>query len=106
MMMRGRPPVLSSLRHVGRGAVLLASVAVLSGAAFAEPQETTAAVAADKSARKDTKPAETEQQSRQDESLLVTARRRNQMEVISGGQLGALGTKKGLDVPFNIRSYT
>lgn len=106
MMMRGRPPVLSSLRHVGRGAVLLASVAVLSGAAFAEPQEATAAVAADKSASKDNKPAETVQQSRQDESLLVTARRRNQMEVISGGQLGALGTKKGLDVPFNIRSYT
>ncbi|GLQ65194.1 TonB-dependent receptor [Gluconobacter kondonii] len=27
------------------------------------------------------------------------------MQVSSGGQLGALGNKKGLDVPFNIRSY-
>nr|WP_245528506.1 TonB-dependent receptor [Gluconobacter morbifer] len=41
-----------------------------------------------------------------DEEIVVKAKRRNQMEVISGGQLGALGTKKGLDVPFNIRSYT
>lgn len=41
-----------------------------------------------------------------DEQIVVLARRRNQMEVISGGQLGVLGTKKGLDVPFNIRSYT
>ncbi|MBS1104330.1 TonB-dependent receptor [Gluconobacter sp. Dm-62] len=41
-----------------------------------------------------------------DEQIIVKAKRRNQMEVISGGQLGALGTKKGLDVPFNVRSYT
>lgn len=41
-----------------------------------------------------------------DEQIIVQAKRRNQMEVISGGQLGALGTKKGLDVPFNVRSYT
>ncbi|MDG6094620.1 TonB-dependent receptor [Acetobacter sp. AN02] len=39
------------------------------------------------------------------EDILVRAQRRNRMEVSGGGQLGALGTKKGLDVPFNIRSY-
>ncbi|GBQ61709.1 ferrichrome siderophore receptor FcuA [Ameyamaea chiangmaiensis NBRC 103196] len=42
----------------------------------------------------------------EDETILVQAKRRNQMEVRSGGQLGALGTKRGLDVPFNVRSYT
>ncbi|KXV35024.1 TonB-dependent receptor [Gluconobacter thailandicus] len=41
-----------------------------------------------------------------DEEIIVKAKRRNQMEVMSGGQLGALGNKKGLDVPFNIRSYS
>ncbi|RBM06162.1 TonB-dependent siderophore receptor [Novacetimonas cocois] len=41
-----------------------------------------------------------------DEKIIVTASRRNQMEVTSGGQLGVLGNKKGLDVPFNIRSYS
>lgn len=45
-------------------------------------------------------------EAKQDEQIVVKAKRRNQMEVISGGQLGALGTKRGLDVPFNIRSYT
>lgn len=40
-----------------------------------------------------------------DEQIVVTAQRRNRMEVTQGGQLGALGTKRGLDVPFNIRSY-
>lgn len=40
-----------------------------------------------------------------DEQIVVTAQRRNRMEVTQGGQLGALGNKKGLDVPFNIRSY-
>lgn len=40
-----------------------------------------------------------------DEQIVVKAKRRNQMEVTSGGQLGALGNKRGLDVPFNIRSY-
>ncbi|WP_026397821.1 TonB-dependent receptor [Acetobacter nitrogenifigens] len=39
------------------------------------------------------------------ENILVTAERRNRMLVSSGGQLGALGNKKGIDVPFNIRSY-
>ncbi|WP_291363612.1 TonB-dependent receptor [Acetobacter sp. UBA5411] len=39
------------------------------------------------------------------ENIVIRAARRNRMEVTSGGQLGALGTKKGLDVPFNIRSY-
>ncbi|WP_228123941.1 TonB-dependent receptor [Gluconobacter sphaericus] len=40
-----------------------------------------------------------------DEEIVVRARKRDQMQVSSGGQLGALGNKKGLDVPFNIRSY-
>ncbi|QDH17374.1 TonB-dependent receptor [Swingsia samuiensis] len=40
------------------------------------------------------------------ENILVRARRREQMEVKSGGQLGTLGNVKGLDAPFNIRSYT
>ncbi|NLI26994.1 MAG: TonB-dependent receptor [Acetobacter sp.] len=39
------------------------------------------------------------------EDILVRAERRNRMEVSSGGQLGALGNMKGLDAPFNIRSY-
>ncbi|MBF0872044.1 TonB-dependent siderophore receptor [Gluconobacter japonicus] len=41
-----------------------------------------------------------------DEEIVVKAKRRNQMEVTSGGQLGVLGNKKGLEVPFNIRSYS
>ncbi|MCQ9155519.1 TonB-dependent receptor [Acidomonas methanolica] len=44
-------------------------------------------------------------EAQKDEEILVRAERRDRMEVTSGGQLGALGTKKGLDVPFNIRSY-
>lgn len=40
-----------------------------------------------------------------EETIIVKARKREQMQVTSGGQLGALGQKKGLDVPFNIRSY-
>ena len=39
------------------------------------------------------------------EDIVVTAARKNRMYVSSGGDLGALGKKKGLDVPFNIRSY-
>ncbi|RUT27289.1 TonB-dependent siderophore receptor [Asaia sp. W19] len=41
-----------------------------------------------------------------DEQIEVKAQRQNRMEVKSGGNLGALGDKKGLDVPFNVRSYT
>ncbi|MFT9166171.1 MAG: TonB-dependent siderophore receptor, partial [Komagataeibacter saccharivorans] len=41
----------------------------------------------------------------QHEDIVVTAARKNRMYVSSGGDLGALGNKKGLDVPFNIRSY-
>lgn len=52
------------------------------------------------------KTADAKKEKESDERIIVKAKRRNQMEVISGGQLGALGTKKGLDVPFNIRSYT
>lgn len=45
------------------------------------------------------------QQSQENENIVVTAARQNRMYVSSGGDLGALGKKKGLDVPFNIRSY-
>lgn len=41
----------------------------------------------------------------QREDIVVVAARQNRMYVSSGGDLGALGKKKGLDVPFNIRSY-
>ncbi|MBB3882851.1 TonB-dependent receptor [Acetobacter oeni] len=44
-------------------------------------------------------------EARQSEDIIVKASRQNRMEVTSGGQLGALGNKKGLDVPFNVRSY-
>ncbi|MFT8555476.1 MAG: TonB-dependent receptor [Zymomonas mobilis] len=50
--------------------------------------------------KEETVPATTKQ-----EDLIVTASRNNRMYVSSGGDLGALGNKKGLDVPFNIRSY-
>lgn len=40
------------------------------------------------------------------ETIIVKARRREQMEVKLGGQAGVLGNKKGLDLPFNLRSYT
>ncbi|MDF7674466.1 TonB-dependent receptor [Acetobacteraceae bacterium ESL0709] len=40
-----------------------------------------------------------------EETIIVKAQKREQMLVSSGGQLGVLGEKKGLDVPFNIRSY-
>lgn len=46
-----------------------------------------------------------DQQSHENENIVVTAARQNRMYVSSGGDLGALGKKKGLDVPFNIRSY-
>ncbi|ASC06736.1 TonB-dependent receptor [Acetobacter pasteurianus] len=39
------------------------------------------------------------------EDLVVKASRSNRMYVTNGGDLGVLGHKKGLDVPFNIRSY-
>ena len=42
---------------------------------------------------------------KKDENIVITAARRERMLVTSGGLLGALGNKKGLDVPFNIRSY-
>jgi len=45
-------------------------------------------------------------QAKTDEKIIVEAKRRNQMQVVEGGQLGALGTKKSLDVPFSIKSYT
>ncbi|GAN63438.1 ferrichrome siderophore receptor FcuA [Acetobacter indonesiensis NRIC 0313] len=80
--------------------IMLASVCMASLTAGAYAQSAKPADSADSAA------GQTSQAASQDEQIVVKAKRRNQMEVISGGQLGALGTKKGLDVPFNIRSYT
>ncbi|AQS87167.1 ferrichrome siderophore receptor FcuA [Neoasaia chiangmaiensis NBRC 101099] len=86
------------LRHLsGRGGLALLAVGTsLSGSAFAQ-QTTTQSTA----------PSSQQQASDRgtDERIVVEAKRRNQMEVTSGGQLGVLGNKKGLDVPFNVRSY-
>ncbi|WP_369692624.1 TonB-dependent receptor [Aristophania vespae] len=41
-----------------------------------------------------------------EDRIIVHARKQEQMEVRSSGQLGVLGNKKALDVPFNIKSYT
>ncbi|MCX5613938.1 TonB-dependent receptor [Bombella saccharophila] len=50
--------------------------------------------------------ANLKQQHPPQETIIVKARRRERMEVQLGGQAGVLGTKKGLDLPFNLRSYT
>lgn len=39
------------------------------------------------------------------EDVVVTGQLANRTEVTQGGQLGVLGSKDGLDVPFSIRSY-
>ena len=90
-------------RPVAYSALLMLSPS-LSALAAAQTQATTEA--STQKTVKDAKPAAAPKASTSDEQIIVRAKRRNQMEVISGGQLGALGTKKGLDVPFNIRSYT
>lgn len=51
------------------------------------------------------KTAATQADDETDEEIVVEESRRNRMEVTPGGQLGVLGTKRGLDVPFQIRSY-
>ncbi|KXV22506.1 TonB-dependent receptor plug domain-containing protein, partial [Gluconobacter japonicus] len=65
----------------------------------------TSSSAASQQATQNTAPA-SKTSTPNDEEIVVKAKRRNQMEVTSGGQLGVLGNKKGLDVPFNIRSYS
>ncbi|MCX2561089.1 TonB-dependent receptor [Acetobacter farinalis] len=102
-MMHARLPVFCFAQGCRHSAVLLAILAAFSGsgAAMADSHKAEATRDAGKAATA----AAPVVPSRKDEAILVTARRRNQMDVRSGGQLGALGNKKGLDVPFNIRSY-
>ena len=40
------------------------------------------------------------------QEIIVSAQKTNQTQVAQGGQVGVLGDKDGLDVPFNIRSYS
>nr|WP_249201580.1 TonB-dependent siderophore receptor [Gluconobacter sphaericus] len=84
------------------------SCLLLAGTAFpvlaADPVPTTATATAPKTTPA-AKPIRAAAQVTPDEEIVVRARKRDQMQVSSGGQLGALGNKKGLDVPFNIRSY-
>ena len=40
------------------------------------------------------------------QEIIVSAQKTNQTQVSQGGQVGVLGDKNGLDVPFNIRSYS
>ncbi|MCH4090493.1 TonB-dependent receptor [Acetobacter sp.] len=79
--------------------LLLASCSLVPMSLAAEAQVSTPAA--------NDRPAEAKKgvQADKTENIVIRAARRNRMEVTSGGQLGALGTKKGLDVPFNIRSY-
>ncbi len=49
-------------------------------------------------------PAQAQDQTSQ-EVIVVTAQRANQTEVIAGGELGVLGDKDALDVPFVVRTF-
>ncbi|WP_415445521.1 TonB-dependent receptor [Acetobacter orientalis] len=88
------PPLFSRFPIRGMVAGLLASTAFMACSAFAQSKPVPQTAKAEETVKGT------------DEQLVVKAKRRNQMEVSSGGQLGALGTKRGLDVPFNIRSYS
>jgi iron complex outermembrane receptor protein len=46
------------------------------------------------------------QESGEDESIVVTAQRSNQTQVIRSGSLGALGEKDAMEVPFAVKSYS
>jgi iron complex outermembrane receptor protein len=46
------------------------------------------------------------QESSTDESIVVTAQRSNQTQVVRGGSLGALGEKDAMEVPFAVKSYS
>ncbi|AJA08087.1 TonB-dependent siderophore receptor [Sphingopyxis fribergensis] len=46
------------------------------------------------------------QESSGDESIVVTAQRSNQTQVVRGGSLGALGEKDAMEVPFAVKSYS
>ncbi|GBQ84550.1 ferrichrome siderophore receptor FcuA [Asaia krungthepensis NRIC 0535] len=98
---RSRPMALSTL--------LMLSVA-LPHQGWAQAQSTEGAAASTQTGKQATKatPAASPKQAAltNDEQIEVKAQRQNRMEVKSGGNLGALGNKKGLDVPFNVRSYT
>ncbi|NHN87455.1 TonB-dependent receptor [Acetobacter conturbans] len=93
-------------RKTSRLLILLLASCSLTPALAAEPDSSATKKQSTKPAEKPS-PTATPQavKAQATENLVIRAARRNRMEVTSGGQLGALGTKKGLDVPFNIRSY-
>ncbi|EMD84200.1 TonB-dependent receptor [Pacificimonas flava] len=41
-----------------------------------------------------------------DEAIVITAQQRNATEVLNAADVGVLGSKDALDVPFNVRTYT
>jgi len=45
-------------------------------------------------------------QQTEDESIVVTAQRSNETQVVRGGSLGALGDKDAMETPFAIKSYS
>lgn len=83
-------------------------VCLLGGSLLSDDQAVAETVAPSKTSYKGKGSAQKAQQSAPStqEQIVVKARRREQMLVKSGGQLGVLGNKKGLDVPFSIHSYT
>ncbi|NHO53749.1 TonB-dependent siderophore receptor [Acetobacter estunensis] len=89
-----------------RTTFLLATALLLSlrihPAHAAESSVNTAATPA-KTRPSKTPPAETE--ATRVERIIVTAARGNRMYVSSGGNLGILGKKRGIDVPFSVRNY-
>ncbi len=50
--------------------------------------------------------AQAQQVSGDVQEIIVSAQKNNQTQVTQGGQVGILGDKDGLEVPFNIRSYS
>ncbi|WP_215767475.1 TonB-dependent receptor [Gluconobacter cerinus] len=96
-----RPRPARHRRHLA--CLLLAGTTLPAFAYAASPLPNQTQVAPNKAAAA---PSAAKSSAPTDEEIIVKAKRRNQMEVTSGGQLGALGNKKGLDVPFNIRSYS
>lgn len=46
------------------------------------------------------------QESDEDESIVVTAQRSNETQVIRSGSLGALGEKDAMEVPFAVKAYS
>lgn len=51
-------------------------------------------------------PASAQDSAEDSESIVVTAQRSNETQVIRGGSLGALGNKDAMETPFAIKSYS